>query len=190
MNHIQRLHRASCELQSHQPEIDAIANQKLRKIVDALLDLVSLEGIYPSLSPGVGAPVENRVRSALNGGLVTRPVKEDTGGKPEDAMLLKLIADDLRPILLSNQGLKSIIQERVFVDILSALSELAYCPSYDSQIRLHYQPILTKILDRYVRSYWSDSDTSPFISRQIYSALHHLRLSLGIVTQLQTCFLF
>ncbi|KAI4128613.1 MAG: hypothetical protein LQ338_002648 [Usnochroma carphineum] len=62
---IQDLHASCGDSSNDLDQPDASASQRRQKVVDALLDLLVLEGIYPSLSPGVGVPVERRLKSAL-----------------------------------------------------------------------------------------------------------------------------
>ena len=42
-----------------------------RRLVFGLLDLISLEGVYPQLSTGVGVPIERRLKSVLPPGAIT-----------------------------------------------------------------------------------------------------------------------
>lgn len=126
---------------------EAVANQRSRKVVDALLDLVVLEGIYPSLSSGVGVPVERRLKSALKG-FTTRSLSEKSGGRPEDQQLLSGIVECLYPIYLSNIGLATSVQERVSVDLIAALGELAFSPAFDTRTRQHFTSTFKDIIDR------------------------------------------
>ncbi len=126
---------------------EAAANQKSQKIIDALLDLVVLEGIYPSLSSGIGVPVERRLKSALKG-FTTRSLSAASGGKPEDRQLLNDIVECLSPISLTRNGLSTSVQDRTSVDLLAATGELAYSPAFNLPTRQHFASIFKEMIDR------------------------------------------
>ena len=120
-----------------------------RKTVDGLLDLISLEGIYPSLSPGVGIPIERRVRSVLRNGLVTRPSPSGDGPQTQGQSLLAETCLALDEILKDSVGLASFAQERTLVDLIAGFGELAYSPSDESiSSKNVYSCKLEKLLDR------------------------------------------
>lgn len=122
-----------------------------RKTVDGLLDLISLEGIYPSLSPGVGIPIERRVKSVLRNGVVTRPSPSGDGPQIQGQSLLAEICLSLDKILEDGVGLASFVQERTLVDLIAGLGELAYSHSVESvSSRSIYSRRLKELLNRYV----------------------------------------
>ncbi len=123
-----------------------------QKIVDGLLDLISLEGIYPYLSPGVGVPIERRVKSVLQGGLVTRPSPTDEGSRRRGRVLLDHICHELYMIMNGDRtSLTSCLQERTLVDLIAGLSELAYAPTLqDEDTHTENDPRLQSLLDRFV----------------------------------------
>lgn len=125
-----------------------------QKTVDGLLDLISLEGIYPFLSQGVGVPIERRVRSVLKGGLVSKPNPEDDGAAHKDNGLLAEICDGLYSITKGEgRGLTSSLQERTLVDLIAGLGELAYAPLLrDQHSEKQHGHMLRSLLDRYVAS--------------------------------------
>lgn len=137
-----------------------------QKTIDGLLDLISLEGIYPFLSPGVGVPIERRVRSVLKAGLVSKPSPADDGAAHKDKSLLAEICDGLYGITKGEgRGLVSSLQERTLVDLIAGLGELAYSPLLpDQDSGKQHDRILRSLLDRYVASifkklnpiYWSE----------------------------------
>lgn len=122
-----------------------------RKTVDGLLDLISLEGIYPSLSPGVGIPIERRVRSVLKNGVITRPSPSGDGPQRQGQSLLVEICLALDNILEDGNGLASIIQERTLVDLIAGFGELAFSPLAEnkSSKNTHSCRLKTSV-DRYV----------------------------------------
>ena len=130
-----------------------LRDSKSRRIVDGLLDLVSLEGIYPNLSPGVGIPIERRVKSVLQGGAMTRKSCTDDSQVAEGIGLLIKITESLNQIAANQEavGLRQALYERTLVDLVASLGELAYNPSRtDSKFRSTYAAALKGLLDVYV----------------------------------------
>ena len=146
------IHDALCHESSSSASSDVLGDLKSRRIIDGLLDLVSLEGIYPSLSPGIGVPIERRVKSVLQGGVVTRSssAKDDLDAK--DKELLIKITDRLNQVAaVKAVGLGPALHERSFVDLVAGLGELAYNPSYaDEKSRSSSGVTLKELLDAYV----------------------------------------
>ncbi|KAL3455449.1 hypothetical protein BJX64DRAFT_71275 [Aspergillus heterothallicus] len=109
-----------------------LEDAKRRRILHALLDLISLEGIYPSLSSGVGIPLQQRVISVLPAGVIAQqqlPVSE----KPHNASLLRQILATLSEIILDPRpSIQPVIRGRILSDIISSLSELGYNPEASS----------------------------------------------------------
>ena len=133
---------------------ERLPNDPNRKIIEALLDLISLEGVYPSLSSGAGIPLEKRVKSVLQKGIVTRPSITVNGG-PESSQLLLRICAVLGKITKHKDSgiLVSIFRQRALVDFVSALVELGYSPLYGSGTqRLMYRDELVELIDRYLSS--------------------------------------
>lgn len=133
---------------------DKLHNTDHQKIVDGLLDLISLEGIYPLLSPGVGIPIERRVKSVLQGGLVTRPSPAaDFVCRQEGRALLSQICRQLYGILNSNgTGLGPSVQERTLVDVIAGWGELAWAPSFKDEHAKENGRMLQSLLDGFVFS--------------------------------------
>lgn len=123
------------------------------KTVDGLLDLISLEGIYPCLSAGIGIPIERRVASVLRNGVVTRSSSSGDGPQSQGQSLLAKTCLALDEILKDVIGLASHIQERTLVDLIAGYGQLAYSPSAESSSsRNIYSNTLNRLLDRYVFS--------------------------------------
>ena len=119
--------------------------------VDGLLDLISLEGIYPCLSAGVGIPIERRVTSVLRNGVVTRASSSGDGPHVQGQGLLAKTCLALDEILKDGVGLASHIQERTLVDLIAGYGELAYSHSVESTSSDSiYSYELRALLDRYV----------------------------------------
>lgn len=148
MKFICDLHASCGDSSNGSDQSEAATNQRSQKAVDALLDLVVLEGIYPSLSFGVGIPVERRLKSALKGGFTTRSLSKVSDERSEDQELLTRIVKCLCPISLSKKGLGSSIQDRMSVDLIAAAGELAFSPTFNVQERQRFAPTFEEIIDR------------------------------------------
>ena len=108
---------------------EVLYSSTCRRTIDALLDLISLEGIYPLLLPGVGVPIERRVKSVFQGGFTTRAAGADQTSNM-DQTLLSNIADQLKLIATdSGKGVSGLLRERTLVDLIAALGQLAFLPS-------------------------------------------------------------
>ncbi|KAL8909525.1 MAG: hypothetical protein Q9207_000205 [Kuettlingeria erythrocarpa] len=146
LSNIRDLH-ALCGDSSHGvAQQEAVANQRSQKIIHALLDITVLEGIYPSLSSGVGVPVERRLKSALKG-FTTRSLSAASGGKPGDRQLLTDIVECLSPISFSRIGLSMSVQDRTSVDLLAATGELAFSPAFNLPTRQHFASTFKGLID-------------------------------------------
>lgn len=144
------LHSSCVNTSNGIDQLEPLSNQRGQKVVNALLDLVVLEGIYPSVSSGVGVPVERRLKSALKGEFTIRSLGETSGGRLEDKRLLIHVVDRLCPISLSRKGLASSIQHRMSVDLIAAVGELAFSPAWDNDTRRQSAPSFKEIIERYV----------------------------------------
>ena len=126
------------------------------RIVSSLLDFLSLEGIYPLLSLGVGVPIEHRVKPLLQAGVTARrPESLQTATtNEEDVSLLKDVALELSAIISSQdagKGLQSLIEDRLLTDVVSACAELAYGPkTSDEQGRSQFHLLLSQLIEMYV----------------------------------------
>ncbi|KAL8647970.1 MAG: hypothetical protein Q9210_005249, partial [Variospora velana] len=126
---------------------EPLSTQRGQKVVNALLDLVVLEGIYPSVSSGIGVPVERRLKSTLKGKFTTRSLGETSGGRTEDQRLLIYIINCLCPISVSREGLASSIQDRMSVDLIAAVGELAFSPAWSIEIGRQFAHSFREIID-------------------------------------------
>ena len=138
----------SCGEVEDSPAEDA----KRRRMLHALLDLVSLEGIYPSLSSGVGIPLQQRVISVLPAGVIAKQAQASASSVPHDEPLLRRIIDVLVDVLFDPRpSLQPIIRGRILSDIISGTADLAFNPNTTASFdRTKYQKTLAKIIDEYV----------------------------------------
>ena len=114
-----------------------------RRLIDALLDLISLEGIYPQLLPGVGCPIERRVRSVLQGSITITDTKAIT---ELDSRKLSHIAQHLYDLVISQGGVASAIQQRTLVDVIAAMAQLVHSP--DHSCTSQWSDKLSRLIDR------------------------------------------
>ncbi|RAL01294.1 RTP1/Tango6 family protein [Aspergillus ibericus CBS 121593] len=104
----------------------ALEDAKRRRLLLALVDLISLEGIYPSLSRGLGVPLHHRVFSALPTGVIAQQ-QHQAQEKPEDEFLLDKIWMVLSSIIFDvRPSIQDAIRGRILSDMISAVSDLAY----------------------------------------------------------------
>ncbi|MCJ1438520.1 hypothetical protein MMC27_007910 [Xylographa pallens] len=116
---------------------EVLFNSGSSRTVDALLDLISLEGIYPDLLPGVGVPIQRRVKSVLRNGTISRAAQTEGQGD-QDRHLLLYIVTALDKLATSNgKGLYSAFIERTLVDLIAARVQLAYSPNVNKSTLSH-----------------------------------------------------
>lgn len=128
---------------------------KRRRMLHALLDLISLEGIYPSLSSGVGIPLQQRVISVLPAGVIAKQENVPITSIPKDAALLHQIMEVLLTITLDDRpSIQPLIRGRILSDLISASSDLAFNPHFTPNDRLDFQKALADIIDEYVLKGW------------------------------------
>ncbi|KAI9876818.1 MAG: hypothetical protein M1830_005637 [Pleopsidium flavum] len=151
VSHLRDIHGALIAASGLSDSQQTLYNTKSRRVVDGLLDLISLEGIYPALSPGVGIPIERRVKSVLQAGVAARPVLSDLDTRHEkDVNLLRKVLDGLSKIILAgNEGINPAVRERTLVDIICGCAELAYQPLYENRNQNNnYRHLLDQMLDQ------------------------------------------
>ncbi|OQE86090.1 hypothetical protein PENNAL_c0022G01989 [Penicillium nalgiovense] len=174
-------------------EIDSPAEDaKRRRMLHALLDLISLEGIYPSLSSGVGIPLQQRVISVLPAGVIAKQAQVAASSVPHDKPLLRRIIDVLVDVLFDPRpSLQPIIRGRILSDIISGTSDLAFSPnSTASSERNTYQKTLVRIIDDTpttvllpTLSAFLQSDTAQWFKSTISSQISQVPLRPGGVVQ-------
>ncbi|KAJ5604170.1 hypothetical protein N7537_007126 [Penicillium hordei] len=178
----------SCGEVEESPSEDA----KRRRMLHALLDLISLEGIYPSLSSGVGIPLQQRVISVLPAGVIAKQTQTVASSVPHDGPLLRRIIDVLVDVLFDPKpSLQPIIRGRILSDIISGTSDLAFNPNtVASSHREMYQKTLAKIIDDTpttvllpTLSAFLQSDTAQWFKSTISSQISQVPLRPGGVVQ-------
>lgn len=145
-------------------EDPALEDAKRRRALHALLDLVSLEGIYPSLSEGLGIPLEKRLISVLPTGVIAKQSQVPAGdkwNKSQDEALLHHILTALNEILLDNRpSIQPVIRDRILTDVLPATAELAFISqSLQGDVKDNYKRILQRVINEYDSHFWITSTT-------------------------------
>lgn len=133
-------------------KVDALEDAKQRRLLHALLDLISLEGIYPSLSPGVGIPLEKRVISVLPRGVVAKRSPRPQESENSNGQLLRHILAVIVDILFDHRlSIQGIVRSRILGDILSGSADLAFNPQgFRSVDKNKHRSIFEKIIKEYV----------------------------------------
>ncbi|KAL4863984.1 hypothetical protein BDV12DRAFT_176818 [Aspergillus spectabilis] len=143
-----------------------LEDAKRRRILHALLDLISLEGIYPSLSSGVGIPLKQRVISVLPAGVIaqrTTPAFE----KPQDDVLLRRILVVVSDIIFDTRpSIQPVVTGRILSDVISASSDLGYNPNVPADTD---QPVYRQILSKVVED-TSSQNLLPTLSAFLQSS--------------------
>ncbi|KAI9803433.1 MAG: hypothetical protein M1833_000952 [Piccolia ochrophora] len=131
---------------------DLLYESSSQRVIYALLDLISLEGIYPFLSPGVGIPVERRVKSLLNSTASAMRSESTVTLPDQDGSVLNKAVDLLTTILQdTGRGIQFAVLDRSLVDILAACSELAFGPKENrASSNGKYEELCHALLKRYV----------------------------------------
>lgn len=134
-----------------QKEDPALEDAKQRRTLHVLLDLISLEGIYPSLSQGVGIPLQQRVASVLPAGVIAKQPKTALRPRSQDESLLHHILNALNVILSDNRpGIQQVILGRILTDIICGAVELAFNSVHLSQDKRDtYSRLLEAIVNKY-----------------------------------------
>lgn len=121
-------------------------------MLHTLLDLISLEGIYPSLSPGVGVPLEKRVISSLPTGVIAKQASVSATNKLQNESLLHRIMTPLLDILFDERpGIQPLVRGRILSDILSGSADLAFnSQSLTQEQNARYKSMFQRIINEYV----------------------------------------
>ncbi|PYH49704.1 RTP1/Tango6 family protein [Aspergillus saccharolyticus JOP 1030-1] len=127
----------------------ALEDAKRRRLLHALLDLISLEGIYPSLSGGVAIPLQKRVISVLPAGVIAQQHQVPPHEKPQDETLLEQVIVVLADIVFdSRPSIQPVVRGRILSDMISGLADLGYnSVGLPDDKKTHYQHGLAKLLE-------------------------------------------
>ncbi|KAI4197983.1 MAG: hypothetical protein LQ350_005568 [Teloschistes chrysophthalmus] len=118
-------------------QVDLVATPKNQKTIGALIDLIVIEGIYPGLTPGVGVPMERRLKSALKRDFVMTQKTENQCDRASHDRLLDMIVSRMYTMAVSQSGLAPSIQERAYVDLIAAAKALALASKLLTSVPSH-----------------------------------------------------
>lgn len=125
------LHEAVCMEQGNQPQGQASYSTALFAGVYGLLDLIILEGVYPSLSAGVVSIPERRAKSILfTKTSLHIPFPKDLG------LLESVLYGTLDHLAIaSHRGIQPLIKGRVLNDLIAAHADLSFSPNRSASKR-------------------------------------------------------
>ncbi|KAI5847292.1 hypothetical protein DFP73DRAFT_623025 [Morchella snyderi] len=104
----------------------ALENATDNRTLNALLDLLVLEGVYPSLSPGVGIPLSRRARNFVIPAAPRGRGKVAEVEDRRDVALLGGVVGGLLEALVGGGAAARAVRERCLVDVLAGCGELAF----------------------------------------------------------------
>ncbi|KAF2855963.1 hypothetical protein T440DRAFT_503667 [Plenodomus tracheiphilus IPT5] len=124
--HLQAINAADLTADANAPYDASLAG-----VVYGLLDMVTLLGIIPNLSPGVA--FSQRPKSVLFATFASESRVQ------EDGKLLPQVIQTVLPILeQEGSGIQPLISQRVLPDIVTALAELSHSPTMNLDTRSRY----------------------------------------------------
>ncbi|KAE8851827.1 hypothetical protein PTNB73_00844 [Pyrenophora teres f. teres] len=130
--HLQAINTADLAADPNAPYDASLAG-----VVYGLLDLITLLGILPRLSPGVA--FSQRPRSTLSAVIYTPPNRSLD-------LLAKTIECLLSVMRQNGAGVQPLLSQRILPDIISALAELSFSPDSDQDIKNKYTDVYEKIM--------------------------------------------
>ncbi|OJI82561.1 hypothetical protein ASPTUDRAFT_201947 [Aspergillus tubingensis CBS 134.48] len=169
----------------------ALEDAKRRRLLLALLDLIAVEGIYPSLSRGLGLPLHQRVFSALPAGVVAQQ-QHHAQESPEDEYLLERIWDTLSSVIFdAKMSIQDVIRGRILSDMISAATDLAYnSKSLSDDKKAIYRQEVGRLIEETpspvllpTLSSFLQSDPAPWFKSLVSSELSRIPLRPGGVLQ-------
>jgi hypothetical protein len=122
---------------------DAVA--EIIRTVYALLDVIDLLAILPTLSPGVMLRPEHQRKSVLLPDLVAGCLQRPP---PRDAQLLATVIDGLHRIIKDGErGISALLRDRILTDFVCGVAEVAFSPAVDQNIRESHTFLWQEVLD-------------------------------------------
>lgn len=92
--------------------------------------------------------MERRLKSALRGGFVTTQMTEDQDDKANHDRLLDTIVSRMFTMAISQSRLASSIQERAYVDLIAATSQLAFGPESNIENKSYFTDVFKTLIIR------------------------------------------
>ena len=141
-----RVHYAvATEAQAQDPEVDQLAfDSSLYSAVMGLVDLLTVEGIYPSLPRGAASIVERRKKSLLFDKVPPQSAMTD-----DLRISDQILGEIFDPIILGQeQGVQFLLRERFLSDVVIGNANLAYSPQFSPETNSRFRQKLHDILDQ------------------------------------------
>jgi hypothetical protein len=142
--HLKALHH-TIQLQDNSIDTQLeVLDTALVRIVHDLLDVIVIEGLYPSLSPNVGPQQERHKKSLFYHALAI--------SLPNLELVDTILWKTLRHIAFdSSKGLTRVIRDRHLIDIIAAEVDLAHSPTRLAVIKQNASEMLEKSTSKYVK---------------------------------------
>ena len=137
---------------SHGSKDRSLEDAKRRRALHALLDLISLEGIYPTLSQGAGIPLRERVISVLPAGVIAKSTTLAANSSTQNELLLDRILTGVCGILFDvRPSIQPVIRGRILSDIVSGTANLAFhTVTLSKDGRSRHREAFRRVLNEYV----------------------------------------
>ncbi|KAH8425005.1 RTP1/Tango6 family protein [Aspergillus melleus] len=120
---------------------------KRRRLLHALLDLIAIEGVYPSLSSGVGIPLQQRVISILPAGVIAQDPKTAKNSSENEPLLDRIISTLSDIVLDARPSIQPVVRGRILSDIISGVAELAFnSQSLEVERKEWYRNVFTDVI--------------------------------------------
>lgn len=137
---LRELDAASISDHNERPDVFSIALNDM-KTVNALLDFLVIDGIYPNISCGVGIPIAKRRKG---------PPSRENVSQSQNLDTLKIILRQLLKIVDSEDDVSTVVMGGQYsTDILSGLAEIGYNPRNKSDSQSpSYQKFFQEFIER------------------------------------------
>ncbi|KAH7414022.1 hypothetical protein DE146DRAFT_639173 [Phaeosphaeria sp. MPI-PUGE-AT-0046c] len=131
LSHLQIINSADLTTDPNAPYDASLAG-----VVYGLLDAITFYGILPRLSPGVA--FSQRPRSVLSNGTLVIADRDTSQLKGVVNVLVRILEQ-------KGSGIQPLLSQRILPDIISALAELSFSPSYLGQNQ-EFAPVYAQVM--------------------------------------------
>jgi hypothetical protein len=110
--------------------------------IQQLLDVIVIEGLYPSLNSNVGLQAERRRRSSLYKGV--------SKALPDLKLLDDIVFKTLLPLVVDAPStIARLVRDRHLIDMIAAITDVAFSPDRDESSKTDSVEKLNQLLNRY-----------------------------------------
>jgi len=138
-------HAVATEAQTQDPNSNQLAfDSSLYSAIMGLVDLLTVEGIYPSLPKDAVSVAERRKKSLLFPNAATQsPLTDDLRVSDQ------ILGEVFDPIILGQeQGVQFLLRERFLSDVIIGNANLAYSPQFPLETNSRFRRKLHDIIDQ------------------------------------------